>query len=77
MPLKLLFFGVLTDATNTNELSVDTVADTNALKQAVAAQFPGVAEYHYNLAVNQEIMHDNVPLNDGDEIAFMPPYSGG
>ncbi len=77
MPLKLLFFGVLTDATGTSELAHDLVTDTEALKQAVSAKFPEVATYTYNLAVNQEITHEAKALNDGDEIAFMPPYSGG
>jgi molybdopterin synthase catalytic subunit len=28
-------------------------------------------------AVNQEIAKDSTPLRDGDEVAFMPPVSGG
>lgn len=28
-------------------------------------------------AVNQEMAHADVPLKDGDEIAFFPPVTGG
>ena len=77
MPVKLLFFGVLTDVTGTHEYSLEPVADVNALKAAVASKFPGVAEYQFNVAVNQEIVHENAAISDGDEVAFMPPYSGG
>ena len=77
MPVKLLFFGVLTDVTGTHEVALEPVADVAALKAAVTAQFPGVAEYQFNVAVNQEIIHENAPIKDGDEVAFMPPYSGG
>lgn len=27
--------------------------------------------------VNQVIVHKDTPLNDGDEVAFLPPVSGG
>lgn len=28
-------------------------------------------------AVNQEMAHADVPLEDGDEVAFFPPVTGG
>ncbi|MGD8590025.1 MAG: molybdopterin converting factor subunit 1 [Chromatiales bacterium] len=29
------------------------------------------------MAVNQELAEPNTPLNDGDELAFFPPVTGG
>jgi len=29
------------------------------------------------VAVNQEMVHANTPVSDGDEIAFFPPVTGG
>jgi molybdopterin synthase sulfur carrier subunit len=28
-------------------------------------------------AINQEMAHNDSPLNDGDEVAFFPPVTGG
>lgn len=28
-------------------------------------------------AVNQVVTHENTPLQDGDEVAFFPPVTGG
>jgi len=40
---------------------------------------PKFAEWKSSLrlAVNQEYVADNFPLNDGDEVAVIPPVSGG
>lgn len=29
------------------------------------------------MAINQEMMHQDCVLNDGDELAFFPPVTGG
>jgi len=31
----------------------------------------------YRIALNMEFINGNVELNDGDEIAFIPPVQGG
>lgn len=47
--------------------------------QAVAGRFPGVGAYagSVSCAVNQDYARMNAPLSDGDEVAFLPPVSGG
>lgn len=46
---------------------------------ALASEFPALAEYAraISCAVNEEYARLTTPLNDGDEIAFLPPVSGG
>ncbi|MBK7505574.1 MAG: MoaD/ThiS family protein [Bacteroidetes bacterium] len=29
------------------------------------------------MAINQKIINTDINLNEGDEIAFLPPFSGG
>ena len=31
----------------------------------------------FRIAVNQQFIDKDVPLYDGDEVAFLPPFSGG
>jgi molybdopterin converting factor subunit 1 len=53
-----------------------TVAD---VWQSLAADFPAVAPYAQSMscAVNADYARMSTPLHDGDEVAFLPPVSGG
>ncbi len=44
-----------------------------------SARFPRLAEMSQSivLAVNQKFCAPSIPLSDGDELAFLPPVSGG
>lgn len=46
---------------------------------ALAAEFPALADYApvVSCAVNEEYARFGAALRDGDEVAFLPPVSGG
>ena len=46
---------------------------------ALAAEFPALREYgsSVSVAVNEEYAGFSTMLRDGDEVAFLPPVSGG
>jgi molybdopterin synthase sulfur carrier subunit len=79
MPLKLVFIGRLEDIAGASEMefSVDQVDDI------LAALEPDLAEAltgpRIRLALNGTLVNDraSLVLNDGDELAFLPPVSGG
>jgi len=77
MGIKVLFFGSVTDITQVGELSWDYCADTNTLMKELLGRFPALANKKYFLALNQQIIHENCQLKQGDTVAIMPPYSGG
>ncbi|WP_026941838.1 MoaD/ThiS family protein [Hellea balneolensis] len=80
--IEILFFGRLGDASDT--LRIDKpkdVSDTDALTAWLSKQ-NRTLEAELNkagnrIAVNKTIISENTPLNDGDEIAYMSPLSGG
>ena len=47
--------------------------------EALVAEFPGFEDYSkaVSCAVNEEYARMTAPLSDGDEVAFLPPVSGG
>ena len=47
--------------------------------RALASKYPAVAAYETiaSCAVNEEYARVDTRLNDGDEVAFLPPVSGG
>lgn len=46
---------------------------------ALAREFPAFGEYHRTIscAVNENYAKLTTALEDGDEVAFLPPVSGG
>jgi molybdopterin converting factor subunit 1 len=47
--------------------------------QALVAEFPALADHtrSISVAVNEEYAKPATALRDGDEVAFLPPVSGG
>ena len=45
------------------------------LRFRILDEFPEIAHYDFRISLNNEIINDNRDLNDGDEVALMPPYS--
>lgn len=39
--------------------------------------YPILDELHFQTALNQTLTKENKALQDGDEVALLPPYAGG
>lgn len=81
MRIRVLFFGVLRDVTGLSEDSIE-IPDGGraaAIFEQYSARFPRLGEMSQSivLAVNQNFCPPSAPLSDGDELAFLPPVSGG
>lgn len=79
--VKLLFFGQLKDIAGGAELAreVPSGSTTESLFEQVAGEYPrlGALRGSVVLARNAVFVQSAEPLVDGDEIAFLPPVSGG
>ena len=79
MTVKL--FARLRDIAGTPELTreVASGATVGSLWQQLATEFPEIASYERSIstAVNADYARRNQVLADGDEVAFLPPVSGG
>ncbi len=74
-------FARLCDIVGSNEIERDVPIGTTVrmLWDNLIADFAGLEAYGESLssAVNAEYARMDVVLNDGDEVAFLPPVSGG
>jgi molybdopterin synthase sulfur carrier subunit len=74
-------FARLRDIAGTPELTreVASGATVGSLWQQLATEFPEIASYERSIstAVNADYARRNQVLADGDEVAFLPPVSGG
>ncbi|HKF52041.1 MAG TPA: molybdenum cofactor biosynthesis protein MoaE [Candidatus Acidoferrales bacterium] len=81
MVLRILFFGQLREIVGAAEQSL-TASDDVSLEDLYASytgKFPRLAEFRSSVAaaINQEYAPWNARPRAGDEIAFLPPVSGG
>jgi molybdopterin converting factor subunit 1 len=79
--VKVLFFGRLKEIVGHAEESPE-VSDAATIEQLFAhfvSHIPELAKFRPSLVAscNQEFAAWNTPLHSGDEIAFLPPVSGG
>lgn len=79
--IRVLFFGVLRDVVGLREdsLEVPSGGRVEAVFEHYASLRPRLREMAASvvLALNQEFSSPAAALHDGDEVAFLPPVSGG
>ena len=81
MRVTVRLFARLRDIAGAAELSRDFAqgATIGAVWRELAGEFPELAPYERSIssAVNADYAHMDRELRDGDEVAFLPPVSGG
>jgi len=74
-------FARLTDIAGSAELTRDVApgATIGTLWRELVSEYPELSEYERSMssAVNADYAKMNHVLRDGDEVAFLPPVSGG
>lgn len=79
--VKVLFFGRLKDVIGQPEEALE-LSDASTIEQLFALyseRIPALAKYRSSVVAsrNQEFAAWDTPLHSGDEVAFLPPVSGG
>jgi molybdopterin converting factor subunit 1 len=81
MRVTVRLFARLRDIAGAAELSRDVAsgATIRAVWRGLADDYPGLAEYEraVSAAVNTDYARMDDEVHDGDEVAFLPPVSGG
>ena len=81
MRVRVLFFGQLKEITGLAQEDADLSegARVEDLFERYGRRFPKLADFRTSIAmsVNQEYAGWRAPLASGDEVAFLPPVSGG
>lgn len=79
--VQVRLFARLREVCGSGELSLGLPAgaDAAACFEALAERHPGLARHRDRLgvAVNEDYVGWDEPLEDGDVITFIPPVSGG
>ena len=81
--IKVLFFASLREQLGCDSLEVEAagIASLNELRQKIGEKDPAwqvaLANDQLQVALNQQLSTLDVAVNDGDEVAFFPPVTGG
>ncbi len=79
--MKVLFFGISKDIVGKSEMEISDFTKkptVNDLKKYLKVEFPEFSKLtSFAVAVNSEYAKDDVSLERNDEIAVIPPVSGG
>jgi molybdopterin synthase sulfur carrier subunit len=79
MKVRILAFGIAKQIFGSNNLEIEFEGSTSSdLKTDLEKQYPGLKKLPaYMIAVNQEYASGQTAINRNDEIAIIPPVSGG
>ena len=79
MKVKVLYFAQFADIAGKTE---ETLTTDEKSPEAVYAQVRTTYQFPHDfdkiqVAINHQLAAHSTPLNEGDEIAFLPPMTGG
>ena len=81
MRVTIRLFARLRDLAGSGELvrDMNAPATVQMVWGTLVAEMPALQDYEraMSVAVNAEYSRMSAPVHDGDEIAFLPPVSGG
>jgi len=81
MRVTVRLFARLRDLAGTGDLvrDVPDSATVDTVWRSLTAEMPALSQYErtMSVAVNAEYARMAAEVHDGDEVAFMPPVSGG
>ena len=81
--VRVRFFAMLRDRIGREavDIPVEGEISLERLEEIIAETFPQLREYlrgrRVLVSVNQEFAAPDTIVRDGDEVAFLPPFSGG
>jgi MoaD family protein len=79
--IRIRFFARLREITGREEWELDEGGSLHDILEKIKKEFPKLAQWidqgNVLISVNQEIADHQKPIQDGDEIGLMPPFSGG
>lgn len=75
--VKVLLFGELAQLASAKELQLEGYSNIDDINKYLQKTYPKLASKKYAIALNKTIINESLLLNTGDEIALLPPFSGG
>jgi len=75
--ISILFFGQLVELTGKTGIELSGIEDTFAAQEILKDLFPQLGQTPYILALDREVIHENIQFKGNQTLALLPPYAGG
>jgi molybdopterin synthase sulfur carrier subunit len=75
--LTVKAFGIIAEKLPEQEFYFPKKNNTRELLNSLHEKFPDLKNLDFSLAVNQQLIQENTSLKGNEEIALLPPFSGG
>ena len=77
MEIKVKLYGMFSYELNKESIILSDINDSEKLVAFLKNYHPVFMNTPFRLALNNKMIHDLVYFNHNDELAVMPPFSGG
>lgn len=75
--MNVKLFGSLAAIAGSENLLLQRISNVKDLRNYFNELYPEAKTTNYLIAVNKKIANENCSLKESDEVALMPPFSGG
>jgi molybdopterin converting factor small subunit len=77
MEVRVLFFGPLSEICGCNSMQLNAEGSVQLLLAELELRFPALKDVPFKISINRKIRSGGNKLNQGDEVALLPPFAGG
>lgn len=79
MKVEILLFAALRDVVGQSQITLDLPenADAQSLRLSLQIKQPQLQKISFSVAINRRIVDSKTLIRSGDEVACIPPVSGG
>jgi molybdopterin converting factor small subunit len=75
--ITIIAFGLIAEKIGQKSREMPVFEHSEILRQHLLSEFPELNKTPFSIAVNRKIVTSATALHAGDEIALLPPFSGG
>jgi molybdopterin converting factor small subunit len=77
MEVTVQYSGILADMAGKTKEPLSGVKTLHEIRDVLDVKYNGFRELSYVISLNGVIVHEDAGLKEGDQIALIPPVSGG
>ncbi|MBP9932344.1 MAG: MoaD/ThiS family protein [Chitinophagaceae bacterium] len=77
MKIQLRVFGPITDVLQNQEMDFAEQTAVSQFREMLLLLYPALNQQTFVIAVNHKMAEADLILTKGDEVALLPPFSGG